>query len=252
MPAQAAVSVKKEALSKKTTKKVASKPLPKKKAKAVKVKDKKAIKSSAKKTTAKKTVNKPLSKKAAAAAKAAKGKKKIKPIKSRRSTGGAWSFDTMSEEAVVSDEALAKAAERKGRFEIGGRAGLFASTTGIFGEVRFPLLRMVGLATTSVRLSGGFAQEEEGFRRYVPVCLDGMLNFPAGYITGVENYLGGGVNYVALTSGRVPGAFGGQVFYGVEGSGFGGKLFGEVGYGFMRTGFSAAQKGLSLMVGYRK
>ncbi len=202
-----------------------------------------------KKASPKKTVSKPLPKKTA---KAAKDKKKIKPGRPSISTGEAWSVEMVSEEAVASGEVLTKNADKKPHIEIGGRAGLFAAATGIFGELRFPLLRVIGPATTSLRLSCGFVQGESASRRFVPVCFDGMLNFPAGYITGVENYLGGGINYLALTNGRVPGSFGGEVFYGVEGSGFGGKLFGEIGSSFMRTGFSAAQKGTSLMVGYRK
>jgi len=45
---------------------------------------------------------------------------------------------------------------------------------------------------------------------------------------------------------------GGQIFYGVEGAGFNGILFGEVGYAILRTGFSDARKGTIVQVGFRR
>lgn len=242
LPVQAAIDAKKKSLPTKSTKKITTKQTPKKKAKAVKSKNKKSAKP-------KKTAAKPLPKKTPPAA---KQKKKSAPPRSSRSTEEAWSFEMTSEEAVASSEAMKKDGGKKLWFEMGGRVGLFAAANGIFGELRFPLSRVVGPATTSLRLSGGFAQDEETSRRYVPVGIDGILNFPAGYITGVDNYLGVGLNYLALTTGRVAGSFGGQAFYGVEGSGFGGKMFGELGYGFMRASSTSAQKGITLTVGYRK
>jgi hypothetical protein len=77
-------------------------------------------------------------------------------------------------------------------------------------------------------------------------------NFPPDWFSGVENYLGFGLNYVVLTTGRVSGSAGGQVLYGVESEGFDGRLFGEIGYGIVRTGFSASQRGLTVMAGYRR
>ena len=242
VPAQTVIAVSKEATPKKTVKKV-SKPSSKQTVKASKTKKK--AKSSVKTSAA----SKPLPKKTVPPP---KGKQKIQPGQYLRPTEEAWSFEMTSEEAAASSEALRKDGGKKLWFEIGGRVGLFAAANGVFGELRFPLLRTIGPAATSLRLSGGLAQDEETSRRYVPVSMDGILNFPAGYITGVENYLGVGINYLALTTGRVPGSLGGQAFYGVEGSGFGGKLFGELGYGFMRASSISAQKGITLMVGYRK
>ncbi len=138
------------------------------------------------------------------------------------------------------------------KFEIGGWFGIFGGSTSLSGELRFPLRFIFGPATTSVRLSGGYAQSKDASRRYIPVYMDGILNFPPGCFTGVENYLGAGLNYVVLTTGRTPGTIGGEIFYGVQSNGFGGKIFGEIGYGILRSGFSPSHKGVSVLVGYRR
>lgn len=137
-------------------------------------------------------------------------------------------------------------------FEPGILAGLFGGSTGMFAEVRFPLRLIIGPATTSLRMVGGYAQNEDMSRRYAPVQLDFILNFPPGWFTGVDNYLGLGPNYVVRTTGRVAGAIGGQVFYGVESEGFGGKVYGEMGYGVLRTGFSPDDEGVTVLVGHRR
>lgn len=154
-------------------------------------------------------------------------------------------------EVIPEEEEKKVATSRRFEFEIGGLAGLYSAGTGIFGEGRLDLPLIYGPATTSFRIMGGFVQSEDANRRYAPVMIDGILNFPAGYFTGVENYLGAGLNYVVLTSGQRPGIIGGQIFYGVESNGFGGRLFGEIGFGILRTGFSPAHKGLNVLVGYR-
>ena len=142
--------------------------------------------------------------------------------------------------------------QKRFRFKIGGTAGLFSASTGAFGEIRFSLPYIFGPATTSVRLAGGLAQSDDTSRRYAPIMLDWIFNLPAGWFTGVENYAGMGLNYVVITSGRVPGSIGGQFFYGVQSRGFGGKLFGEMGYGVLRTGFTPDHKGTTVLFGYRR
>ncbi|MFC1511272.1 hypothetical protein ACFL5U_02690 [Candidatus Margulisiibacteriota bacterium] len=150
------------------------------------------------------------------------------------------------------EEAVEETMVQAGAFEVGGSVGVFAGATSVSGEIRFPLLHVFGPARTSVRVAGGFAQSGDTGRRYVPVHLAGIFNFPAGWFTGVENYLGAGLNYVVYTTGRTTGSIGGELFYGVESEGFGGKLFGEMGYGMLRTGFSPSHKGMTLLVGYRR
>ncbi|MBI5078504.1 hypothetical protein HZB08_00585 [Candidatus Saganbacteria bacterium] len=81
---------------------------------------------------------------------------------------------------------------------------------------------------------------------------DLIINFPPGWLSGTRNYLGMGLNYVAFASGMSPGTIGGQFFYGVEGGGFGGKVFGEAGYGMLNAGSSAGSSGVTVLAGYRK
>lgn len=138
------------------------------------------------------------------------------------------------------------------KFEIGAQAGFYSGSTSALGELRFKLPYIFGPATTTLRLAGGLAQSRDTSRRYAPVMLDGIFNFPAGWFSGVENYVGAGLNYVVLTSGMKPGTIGGQVFYGVESNGFLGKLYGEMGWGILRTGFSPSHRGTTITVGYRK
>ena len=111
---------------------------------------------------------------------------------------------------------------------------------------------IVGPAKTSLRASGSFSQTENADRRYAFAACDGILNFPAGWLTGVENYLGAGLNYTGLTSGPRSGTFGGQLFYGIESEGFGGRIFGEMGWAILRTGFSPSCRGVSVLIGYRR
>ncbi|MFH1386072.1 MAG: hypothetical protein ABIH50_00185 [bacterium] len=164
------------------------------------------------------------------------------------------SFDLVTEEGVVSleaDKGLKKA--RQGSYyEIGLSTGFFAGATVLLGEVRAPLRFIYGPATTSVRLMTGLAQNGETQARYVPVGIDLIFNFPPGVFTGVDNYLGVGLNYLVLTSGRKQGAVGGELFYGVESNGFGGVVFGEIGYSSVQASSSPGLKGATVMVGYRQ
>lgn len=137
-------------------------------------------------------------------------------------------------------------------YEVGLHGGVFAGTTGFFAGARVPLGIVLGPAVTAARLSSGLAQTMDTGRRYVPVCLDLIFNFPPGWFSGVENYLGGGLNYTALTTGRTQGTFGGELFYGIQSEGFGGIVFGELGFAILRTGFSPSNSGLIVAVGFRE
>ena len=138
------------------------------------------------------------------------------------------------------------------RFELGGVAGFFGGTTALFGEVRIPLLLTFAPVNTAVRISTGLAQNREGDRQYIPLNADVILSVPPGWLTGTQNYVGGGLNYVMRTSGGASGTIGAQLFYGVESEGFDGTVFGEMGYGALRTGFAGTSKGVTIMVGYRR
>jgi hypothetical protein len=161
------------------------------------------------------------------------------------------------EEVIVQPELVPEREEEKKpvqrfEFQIGGMAGLFAGATGAFGETRFHLPYVIGPATSSLRLAGGLCQSDDMSKRFAPVQIDMILDFPAGWFTGVANYLGAGLNYVVRMTGQTAGAIGGEVFYGVESRGFGGTMFGEMGYGMLRSGLGTSHKGITVMVGYRR
>jgi hypothetical protein len=115
------------------------------------------------------------------------------------------------------------------------------------------LQRVFGPATTTIRYLFGLIQKSDSSVRYYPIQADYIFNFPAGYITGVENYIGIGINFTLYSTGAGIGRIGGQLCYGIQSDGFNGKLFGEMGYGLINSGsFDSSQKGISLLIGYRK
>ncbi|MGB9613840.1 MAG: hypothetical protein ACPL4K_06705, partial [Candidatus Margulisiibacteriota bacterium] len=156
------------------------------------------------------------------------------------------------EEAIITTEVITSEKEKRFKQEVGAVFGLFSGATLFAVEARFSLPYVFGPVLTTSRLALGLAQSKDMDRRYVPINFDFILKFPPGWFSGVENYLGAGLNYVAYTSGGRSGTFGGQAFYGVESEGFGGMVFGELGYGVLRTGFSPSHKGVTVLVGYRK
>ncbi|MBU0502120.1 MAG: hypothetical protein KJ811_02620, partial [Candidatus Margulisbacteria bacterium] len=154
-------------------------------------------------------------------------------------------------EVVIEQRPEQPKREPRFRLNIGGNGGLFGTAIVLGGEVRGGLGGVVGPATTAWRIGGRYAQTEDSTRRYALINVDGILNFPAGWFSGVPNYLGGGLNYALLTTGGRAGTFGGELFYGVETTGFGGNLFGEIGFSVLRTGFSPSCKGATLLFGWR-
>lgn len=197
-------------------------------------------------------------------AKVAATKKKIYPkkyIKSKknghRPNTSQTSAEALSEEILASSnieedvEGGLAGGNRNFRLEIGSTTGLLAGTTALLGELRLPMRWVVGPATTSLRLTSGLSQNWESNRRFLPIGVDLIFNLPPGTITGVYNYIGLGLNYLLVTTGRLPGSIGGELFYGVESDGFGGKLFGELGYAALSSSTSS-QVGTTVMVGFRK
>jgi hypothetical protein len=163
--------------------------------------------------------------------------------------------ELLTPEAGIQEKETEKEVKKKEprfRFELGATAGLFADSMAVIGEIRLPLHFIFGSATSSLRFATGLTQNKDVTRKYLPVQLDFILNFPQGVITGLKNYFGAGFNYLALTTGKKQGDFGGQVFYGVESPGFEGIVFGELGLAVLRTGFTPDQKGVTVMLGYRR
>jgi hypothetical protein len=136
-------------------------------------------------------------------------------------------------------------------YDAGLHGGVFAGTGGFFAGARVPLGFVLGPAVTALRLSAGLTQTMSSDRRYLPVSLDLVFNFPPGVFSGVENYLGGGLNYTVLATGRKQGTVGGQLFYGVQSDGFGGIVFGELGFAILRSGSFPSNSGLIVMAGFR-
>ena len=158
-----------------------------------------------------------------------------------------------AEDFVTAPQETAENIERqKFRHSVGIGGGFFGGTTSFFGGARFPLKVVFGPALMSIRVGAGLAQSRDAGTRYYPATFDFLFCFPPGWLTGTDNYIGFGLNYVVSTTLGKAGTVGGEIFYGVESEGFGGIVFGEVGYSILRTGFSPSHKGGTVLVGMRK
>lgn len=179
--------------------------------------------------------------------------KKSGPKSSTRqgTTESSVSFEAGPEEPLNALPEIELKPRSRFRYEVGATYGFFAGMTSLLGEVRVPLRTVIGPTTVNLRLVTGLAQGRDDGRRFIPVNVDLIFNFPPGWFTGVENYLGCGLNYTALTTGQKSGTLGGELCYGVESEGFGGTVFGELGFAFIRTGFTPSYKGMSVLIGYR-
>lgn len=123
-------------------------------------------------------------------------------------------------------------------------AGLIAGMMGLTGSVILPdpigLGPMVGLPANAVmwKLGAGYAQGNDKNKvswRAPHLIVDGVINLPADMMGGIETYVSGGLNFIV---GRAAGgSYGGQAYVGVKGDlGLGGKTYGQVGLGILRTG----------------
>jgi hypothetical protein len=138
---------------------------------------------------------------------------------------------------------------------------------GLLGSIVLPdpmgLAGMVGLPANAVsyKLGLGYAQgkdKNESDWKAVPIIVDGVLSLPADMMGGIESYVGAGINYVVYRTGQTGGSLGGQAYAGVQGDlGLGGKTYGQVGIGYLRTGDGGDKGsystgyGLSLLVGQK-
>jgi hypothetical protein len=167
---------------------------------------------------------------------------------------------TVATPEVITEEAASPEAEeeitveryKRFHFEAGGAAGFFGGVTAYLAEARLPLKIILGPTTTSLRFSAGLAQNRDASHRYAPLNLDLLFNFPPGWFTGTNNYIGAGLNYIWLTTGRVAGGMGAELIYGVESDGFGGIVFGELGYATIHPGNSPDNTGITALFGYRQ
>jgi len=138
---------------------------------------------------------------------------------------------------------------------------------GLLGSVVLPdpmgLAGMIGMPANAVsyKLGVGYAQGKDKNSadwKAVPIIVDGVLSLPADMMGGIESYVGAGINYVVYRTGQTGGSLGGQAYAGVQGDlGLGGKTYGQVGIGYLRTGDGGAKGsfstgyGLSLLVGQK-
>lgn len=130
--------------------------------------------------------------------------------------------------------------------ELGLAAGLFANLPSVAGEVRFH--KFLGIDGTAVKAGLRYAEGKDANqlnRKSALVFADGIVNLNSG--TGAIFYLGGGLNYLAYTTGQVSGTVGGEVYLGIQE----GPFYGEAGYSAIRTGFSPSYKGLILNIGLK-
>lgn len=123
-------------------------------------------------------------------------------------------------------------------------AGLIAGLMGLTGSVILPdpmgLGPMVGLPANAVmwKLGAGYAQGKDKSSkdfRAPNLLVEGLINLPADMMGGIETYVGGGLNFIVGRAGG--GSYGGEAYVGAKGDlGLGGKTYGQLGLGILRTG----------------
>lgn len=118
--------------------------------------------------------------------------------------------------------------------------------------------RPFDLKNIAVKTGVAYAQgkdQDRIERKNALVFVDGvyMLPFTINGYDSNKPYIGGGLNYLVLTSGQKSGTVGGEVYLGIESHLQNwDKHYVELGYSAIRTGFSPCYKGLYFTVGYRR
>lgn len=137
--------------------------------------------------------------------------------------------------------------------EFGISLGLLANIPGAYLELRWhnPLDLDYISAKTGVMYAQG--KDTAGTeRKHALLFVDGIYKLNPFVGEGVGTYIGGGLNYLVLTTGRVAGSIGAEAYLGLESRvGRAEVMYVELGYGAIRTGFSPTYKGLNATVGYR-
>jgi hypothetical protein len=137
--------------------------------------------------------------------------------------------------------------------EFGISLGLLANIPGAYLELRWhnPLDLDYVSAKTGVMYAQG--KDSAGTeRKHALLFVDGIYKMNPFAGEGVGTYIGGGLNYLVLTTGRVAGSIGAEAYLGLESRvGRAEVMYVELGYGAIRTGFSPSYKGLNATVGYR-
>ena len=137
--------------------------------------------------------------------------------------------------------------------EAGLSLGFFANIPAVGAELRWH--NLMEMERVSAKTGVIYAQGEDANktnRRHVLLFLDGIYRLDSMAMRGAGTYVGAGVNYLVQTSGRVAGTWAGEVYVGLD-SRISKKevLYVELGYGYIRTGFSPTYRGLNATIGYR-
>ncbi|MBI5698970.1 hypothetical protein HZC35_01490 [Candidatus Saganbacteria bacterium] len=137
--------------------------------------------------------------------------------------------------------------------EAGLSFGYFANVPAAVADLRWH--NIMEWERVSARTGVIYAQGEDTdktLRKHALLFLDGTYRLDSMGMRGAGTYAGAGVNYLVYTSGRVSGTWAGQVYVGLD-SRIGRRevLYVELGYGYIRTGFSPTYRGLNAALGYR-
>lgn len=137
--------------------------------------------------------------------------------------------------------------------EAGLSGGFFASIPAAVADLRWH--NIMEIERVSARTGVIYAQGEDSnktLRKHALLFLDGIYRLDSMAMKGAGTYVGVGVNYLVYTSGKVSGIWAGQMYVGLD-SRISKKevLYVELGYGYIRTGFSPTYRGLNATIGYR-
>ena len=137
--------------------------------------------------------------------------------------------------------------------EFGISLGLLANIPGACAELRWNQLFDNNNLSVKTGLMYADGNDANGFeRKHALIFADGLWRLSQLEDNRVGIYIGGGLNYLALTTGRVSGAVAGETYVGLDSKiGRSETLYVEMGFGAIRTGFSPSYKGLNASVGYR-
>ena len=135
--------------------------------------------------------------------------------------------------------------------ETGLAIGLFGNIPSGAFEIWFH--KLLGMESTGLKTGIRYAQGQDQagtMRKNTLIFADAILDLNPG--PGAVFYIGGGPNYLVYTTGKTSGTIGAEFYLGVqEGSFQYGSLYAEAGYSDVETGFSPAQKGLMLNIGFK-
>lgn len=145
------------------------------------------------------------------------------------------------------------AAVEKVRSAAGVKGGLYAGTYGIGAEYLFRLPKVSVLKDLYLRASLSITDSQnvtsKRWHRFLPLSVDGVA-----YITN-NLYAGAGLNFPLYMSDKMKGSLGGQIYVGAETAMWQGKIFADLGYGYLKTTSSSTRSnfdGINFIVGYRQ